>query len=217
MLLMINALLAALGIAAILVVSEIAWKRAHIYDELARKFVHISSGVFIAFLPFWVDYFWIMVLSILFVIANVVNRYTNYFHAIHAVKRKSWGDVLFGVGVFIVAWFEPSPWLFAASILQVSLADGLAAVAGVTYGRSHGRYYLFRQPKSIIGSAIFVLVSALILAGLFVLDDYFVDPIAMLPVVVMLPLLLVCVENMAVYGTDNVILPVVTLGVLSLF
>lgn len=214
---MINAFLAALGIAVILVVSEVAWKRAHIYDELARKFVHISSGVFIAFLPFWVDYAWIMVLAVGFVIANVINRYTNYFHAIHAVKRKSWGDVLFGVGVFIVAWFEPSPWLFAASILQVSLADGLAAVAGVTYGRTHGRYYLFTQPKSIIGSTLFFVISMLITAGLFLVDGYFADPLTLLPVIVMLPLLLVCIENLAVYGTDNILLPVVTLAVLSLF
>lgn len=57
---MLNALLAAGGIAAILVVSEVAWKRAHIKDELARKFVHITCGVFIAFLPFWVSYPWIM-------------------------------------------------------------------------------------------------------------------------------------------------------------
>ncbi len=216
MLFMVNALLAALGIAAILAVSEVAWKRAHIYDELARKFVHISSGVFIAFLPFWVSYTWIMVLAIGFVIANVVNRYTNYFHAIHAVKRKSWGDVLFGVGVFAVAWFQPSPWLFAAAILQVSLADGLAAVAGVTYGRSHGRYYLFGQPKSVIGSLVFVGVSMILTAGLFVADSYFANALTLWPVVIMLPLLLVCVENLAVYGTDNVFLPLVTLAVLSL-
>ncbi len=205
------------GIAAILVVSEIAWKQSRIYDELARKFVHITSGVFIAFLPFWVEYRWIMVMAVGFVIANFINRYTNYFHAIHAVKRKSWGDVLFGVGVFILAWLHPSPWLFAAAMLQVSLADGFAALAGVTYGRKHGRYYLFTQPKSVIGSSVFLLSSALILVALFILDPYFADPWQLWPVVVMLPLLLVCVENLAVFGMDNVALPLVTLAILSLF
>lgn len=213
---MVNVLLAALGIAAILFMSEIAWKRAHIYDELARKFVHISSGLFIATFGFWVEYEWIMVLSVCFVIANVINRYTNYFHAIHAVKRKSWGDVLFGVGVFIVAWMEPSAWLFMAAILQVSLADGLAAVAGVTYGKSHGRYFLFGQPKSVIGSMVFLVTSMLILMALFLLDPYFADPFKMIPVALMLPLLLVCIENLAVYGLDNVLLPVVTVLFLNL-
>jgi len=213
---MVNAIYAAIGIAVILIISEIAWKRAHIYDELARKFVHITSGVFIAFLPFWVDYAWIMVLAVGFVIANIINRYTNYFHAIHAVKRRSWGDVLFGVGVFIIAYFQPSPWIFTAAILQVSLADGLAAVAGVTYGRKHGRYYLFGQPKSVIGSAIFLITSIIITLGIILIDNYYADPVALIPFIIMLPLLLVCVENLAVYGSDNVFLPIVTLLALSL-
>ena len=216
MLLMVQALIAAAGIAAILVLSELLWNKYHIRDELARKFVHISSGLFIAFLPFWVDYTWIMVLAVGFVIANIINRYTNYFHAIHGVERKSWGDILFGVGVFAVAWFQPSPWIFAAAILQVSLADGLAAVGGVTYGKTHGRYYLFGQSKSVIGSIIFMITSALIVTLVLFADSYFADPLSLWPVIIMLPLLLVCIENLAVYGLDNVLLPLVTLGILSL-
>lgn len=213
---MLNALLAVVAIAGILILSEIFWKRHQMRDELARKFVHITTGTFIAFLPFWVDYSWIKVLAVGFVVVNIVNRYVDVFHAIHAVRRRSWGDVLFGVGVFAVAWFEPSNWLFAAAILQVSLADGLAALAGVTYGKKHGRYYLFTQPKSIAGSAIFILVSAVLLGTLFLLDGYYADPLTLWPVLVMLPLMLVCVENLAVYGTDNLLLPLATLGVLSL-
>ncbi len=213
---MVQALLAAIVIAAILGLSEVAWKKAHIQGELARKFVHITTGVFIAFLPFWVDYNWIMALAVGFVVANLVNRYVDFFHAIHAVRRKSWGDVLFGVGVFAVAWFQPNPWVFAVAILQVSLADGLAAIAGVTYGKEHGKYYLFTQPKSIIGSSVFLVVSALILIFGMVASSYFVDPAQMWPVIVMLPLMLVCVENLAVFGFDNLALPLATLAVLSL-
>lgn len=215
--LMIQAILAAAIIAAILGLSEVAWKKARIRGEVARKFVHITSGVFIAFLPFWVEYHWIMVLAVGFVVANLVNRYVDFFHAIHSVRRKSWGDVLFGVGVFAVAWFEPSPWLFAMSILQVSLADGLAAVAGVTYGEKHGKYYLFTQPKTLVGSAVFLGASALIIAGGLVASSYFVDPLQLWPLVAMLPLMLVCIENLAVFGLDNLALPLATLGVLSLF
>lgn len=214
---MFQALIAGVIICAILGLSEVAWQKFGLRGELARKFVHITCGVFIAFLPFWVSYNWIMVLAVGFVIANIANRYINFFHAIHSVRRKSWGDVLFGVGVFAVAWFEPSPLLFAVAMLQVSLADGLAAVAGVTYGEKHGKYYLFTQPKTVVGSAVFLGVSAIILAiGLFA-SSYFVDPTQMWPLVVMLPLMLVCVENLAVFGLDNLALPLVTLGVLSLF
>lgn len=214
---MLNAIIAALVIAVILGVSEIAWKKAHLKDELARKFVHITCGVFIAFLPFWVSYNWIIVLSIGFIVANIINRYVDFFHAIHSVRRKSWGDVLFGVGVMAVALFQPDPWIFAMAILQVSLADGLAAVTGVTYGNKHGKYYLFTQPKSVIGSLTFLISSSLILIIGFNLSSYFVDPIQFLPVLIMLPLMLVCIENISVFGTDNLTLPLATLFVLSLF
>ncbi len=213
---MVNALIASICIAVILVVSEIAWKRAHIKDELARKFVHIVSGVFIAFLPFWVDYKWILVLAVGFVLINFLNRYTKSFHAINAVQRKSWGDVLFGVGVFIVAYFEPSPWIFAAAILQVSLADGLAALAGVTYGKKHGMYYLFGQPKSVIGSVVFFLTSFIILTLVLSFDPYIASVLTIMPFIFMLSLMLVCIENLAIYGLDNIALPIVTLIALSL-
>lgn len=214
---MINALIAGIIIAAILFLSEIFWKKAHIRDELARKFVHITSGVFIAFLPFWVDYAWIMVLAAGFVVVNLLNRKIDVFHAIHSVRRKSWGDVLFGVGVFLVALFQPNPWIFAIAILQVSLADGLAAIVGVKFVDKNGKYYLFTQPKTLVGSGVFLLTSAVILTGGFLASSYFVEPINMWPVVIMLPLLLVCVENIAVFGFDNLAIPLVTIAILGLF
>ncbi|MDQ3123400.1 MAG: hypothetical protein M3Q14_01805 [bacterium] len=214
---MVNAFLAAVCIAGILTLSELAWRRMKIKGEWARKAVHIIAGTFIAFLPFWVDYQWIKVLATGFVLVNLINRYTNFFHAIHAVKRKSWGEVLFGVGVFMVALFEPSPWLFAASIMQVSIADGLAALAGVTYGHKHGEYYLFGQPKTYVGSGVFILSSILILLSLFLFNNYYAEPLSLWPVLVMLPIVLVSFENIAVYGLDNIVLPLVALGVLNMF
>jgi dolichol kinase len=216
MLLMVAAITAALCIAAILIFSEFAWDRLKFRDEAARKLVHITAGTFIAFLPFWVDYIWIIVLAVGFIAVNTINHMTKTFHAILSVRRRSLGDIFLGVGVLILALFEPPAWLFAASILQVSLADGVAALAGVTYGKKHGMYYLFGQPKSYIGSAAFVLVSAIILVALFIFNSYFADPISMWPVVIMLPLMLVCIENLAVFGSDNIFLPVITVGVLSL-
>ncbi len=213
---MIPAFIAAVAIAALLVLSEIGWKHAHLKDEVARKFVHITTGTFIATLGFWVPYEWIMVLAVGFVAVNVLNRYTNYFHAIHAVNRKSWGDVLLGVGVFIAAWLEPSAWVFFAAIVQVSLADGFAAIAGVTYGKKHGEYYLFGQPKTYIGSAVFALISILTLSAVLFLNPYYADPLSLLPFAVILGLTLTFLENLAVFGSDNLVLPIATILCLGL-
>lgn len=214
---MFAAFLSVVFIAFVLIASELLWKRIKVHPELARKFVHIVCGVFIAFLPFWISYRWIMILAVGFVAVNLVNHKTNIFHAIRAVRRKSWGDVLFGVGVFAVAAFQPPAWLFAIAILQVSLADGLAAVFGVTFGEKYGKYYLFTQPKTILGSIVFILVSATILVFGLSMASYFADPWQLWPLVAMLPLFLVCIENIAVFGLDNLALPLATLGVLSLF
>lgn len=214
---MISAFIAVVILAVILVLSELLWKKLKFHPEFARKLVHITCGTFIAFLPFWIDYTWVMVLAVGFVVVNLINRYTKIFHAIQAVRRKSWGDVLFGVGVLLVAWFQPEPWFFAIAVLQVALADGIAALVGVTYGDKHGKYYLFSQPKSVAGSLAFLAVSAIVLiVGMFA-SSYFVDPLQLWPALIMLPLLLVCLENLAVFGGDNLVLPLVTLGILSLF
>lgn len=216
--LMFQAFLVVLFLAAILVASEILWKRIKVHPELARKFVHITCGTFISFLPFWVSYRWIVVLSIGFILVNLINHKTNVFHAIKSVRRKSWGDVLFGVGVFVLALLEPAPWLFTTSMLMVSLADGLAAVFGVTYGEKYGKkYYLLSQPKTLIGSIVFLTIALFILLIGMLSSRYFAEPLVLWPMLVMLPLLLVCVENLAVYGLDNVALPLVTVGILSLF
>lgn len=214
---MLNALIATIIIFVILVGSEVFWKRTKIHPEIARKSVHILAGTFVAFLPFWNSWFWVQVLAVAFTLVNFANHKLNVFHAIGSVRRQSWGDVLFGVGVLAVALFEPDKWLFAMSMLQVSLADGFAAVAGVTYGDKHGKYYLFGQPKSIVGSTAFVVTSMLIFTMGFSLSPYFASTLQLVPAIVMMPLLLVCVENLAVLGWDNVFLPVVTLGILSLF
>ncbi|MCA9348438.1 hypothetical protein KC867_03445 [Candidatus Saccharibacteria bacterium] len=214
---MFNAFLATSFIGLVLFGSEFAWKRISVSDEFARKFVHIICGTFIAFLPFWVSYNWVIILAIGFIVVNIFNRYLHFFHAINAVRRKSWGDVLFGVGVLIAALFRPDTWLFAMAIMQVSLADGLAGLIGVTYGQKKGRYYLLSQPKSVIGSLTFLATSIGVMIVGIGFSTYFVDSIQMLPVIVMLPLVLTCIENISVFGMDNITLPLATLFILNLF
>lgn len=214
---MLLAFIAAICIAAILLISEIIWKKFDLPEEVARKSVHISTGVFIAFLPFWVEYKWVVFLAVGFVVVNLLNRKIDTFHAIQSVRRKSYGDILFGVGVLALALIEPEPWMFAVALLQVSLADGLAAVAGVTYGKKQGRYYLFSQPKSVIGSAVFLISSMLIIAVGLSASTYIADATQLWPIILLIPLILMCIENLAVFGFDNVVLPLSTIALLSLF
>lgn len=210
---MINALIAAIGIAFILFASELLWRTTKLKGEYARKFVHIIAGTYIAFLPFWVGYGWIMLLAIGFLLANVLNRATKIFHAIHATRRRSWGDLLLSFGIFTAAALHPEPWLFAAAILHVSLADGLAAVVGTKYGKI--RYKFLDHGKSAIGSFTFYIVSFCVIASALVFGKVVVHDAGIFLIVS--PLVTTSLEHASGYGTDNITLPISVLLLFSLF
>jgi phytol kinase len=145
-------------------VSEVWWRKRNVHDELSRKFVHITVGSFVAFWPFFLSWDEIKLLSLAFLAVVAVSRYLNIFQAIHSVQRPTWGELWFAIAVGAIAFTTHNKWIYAAALLQMSLADGLAAVLGVAYGRRH-RYQIFGQPKSLIGSLTFFITSILILVG----------------------------------------------------
>lgn len=211
---MLHALIAVIIIGIILFVSEYLWHKTHLKGEFARKFVHIIAGSFIAFFPLWLSYGWIMVLAVGFIAANLVNRYSTVFHAIHAIKRKTWGDILLGLGIFICAAIRPEPWLFVTAILYVSLADGLAAVVGKRFGKRH--YKIFDHVKTPIGSLAFFLTSIVIILGIGVAAgelSHFSVP----ALLIFLPLTATLLENVSGYGTDNITLPIAVILISEAF
>lgn len=211
---MFNALIAAFFVGVILLISEYLWHKTHLKGEFARKFVHIVAGSFIAFFPLWLSYGWIMVLAIGFVIANLINRYSTVFHSIHAIKRKTWGDILLGLGVFLCAALRPEPWLFVTAILHVSLADGLAAVVGSRF--SGRRYKIFDHVKTPVGSFAFFITSMAIILGIGVAAgelSHFSVP----ALLIFLPITATMLENVSGYGTDNITLPIAVLLIAGAF
>ena len=201
---MINAVFATFVIFLMLVLSEFLWRKARIRGEFARKFVHIMAGSFIAFLPFWVSYGWVSLLAVGFIAANLLNRYTPLFHAIHAITRKSWGDLLFGFAILITSLLRPNKWLFVGAILQVAVADGLAAVVGTHYGKKP--YKLFDHYKSIIGTLAFFVTSVLILT-LVVTVGGVTARAGIISLFLLIPISMTVLENLSGYGTDNILLP----------
>lgn len=201
---MINALFATAIIFVLLLVSEQLWNDKQIRGEYARKFVHVIAGTFIAFLPFWISYGWVALLALGFLAANLLNRFTKLFHAINTITRKSWGELLFGVGILFAALLRPNKWMFAGAILQVAIADGFAALIGTRYGKN--TYKLYGHTKSPIGTTTFYVASLLIT---FLTIHYGGGAVAThkLASLIVVPLTLAVVENLSGYGTDNVTLP----------
>ena len=214
---MMNLILALAPIGIILVVSEILWRKKIIKGERARKFIHILSGIWIAFWPLYIPFDGIFILGCVALALLIYSRVTSLFHAIYAVKRKTYGEILYAVAIIVCAYFAKADWIFTVSILLVALADGGAAIAGRYWGLSN-QYYVFGTKtltKSWVGTCVFIILTYFSLAVGWVLggSEYMANNIVL--VFIILPILATVTENTMPYGLDNFATPLVATLLLS--
>ena len=194
----------------LLVIGELWWRKQKLHTEFTRKFVHITVGTFVAFWPFFLTWQEIRLLSIAFLIVVGASKYLKVFKAIHTVQRPTWGELFFALAVGVVTFITHEKWIYAAALLQMSLADGFAAVIGTRYGQRF-RYIVFGHAKSIMGTFTFLIVSAAILAwysregGHHLKWTFIVDLSAVASLI----------ENVAVAGLDNLLVPVIVAAALQ--
>ncbi len=193
-----------------LCINEVWWRSKKRQTELSRKSIHMAIGTYAAFWPFYLTFTQIRVLSIASIVVMSVSLRFNIFKAIHEVDRASWGELLAVLSIAILAFVTTNKWLFAASMLQMALADGLAALAGLKFGRGNS-YKVFGSQKSLVGSLIFFLTSILILIifhGLGHIGH-------LLSYLGLTSLIATLLENLGVKGLDNLFVPLVVLLLIS--
>lgn len=202
-----------LAIFCLLVVTEVLWRTDKLHVETSRKIVHMGTGIIIATWPFYLSWTIIQLLSLALLAVIVVSYKLHIFQSIHAIKRLTIGEILYPVGIGLCALLEPAPWVFSVAILHLTLADGLAALAGVKYGHKT-RYTLISHGKSLVGSLTFFAVSF----AIFTIAS-FVVPENALPHAygwfIWAALLLTAVENVSWYGLDDVTVPIATIVLLT--
>lgn len=186
----------------LLMVNEMWWRKHKSHGELSRKFVHIAVGCFVAFWPFFLSWGQIELLSVAFLIVVGLSKYLRIFSAIHSVQRPTQGELFFALAVGIVAVVTHDEWIYAVALLQMALGDGLAAVIGVRYGR-HSRYKVFDATKSVIGTFTFFAVAIVLLLGY----QHFSGATITLPYLLVLATSSSFIENIGVYGLDNLLVP----------
>ncbi len=194
---------AVLAVFIILVGSELWWRKRVVHGEFSRKFVHITVGSFVAFWPFFLSWNQIRLLSLAFLIVVCVSKYLHVFKTIHSVQRPTWGEIFFALAVGAVTFITQNKWIYMAALLQMSLADGLAAVIGVHYGKRN-TYQVFRHPKSLAGSLTFFIVAIIILIAFSQLAQASIAWPAYLAMAIGATL----IENGGVGGLDNLLVPV---------
>lgn len=196
-------ILTVLVIFLLLIASEAWWRWRKPHDEFSRKFIHIFVGSIAAFFPFYLEWHWIILLSIGFVVAVAVSKYFNVFKSIHAVERPTWGEVFFAIAVGALAFVTHEPWIYAIALLHMSLADGLAAIVGVAWGK-RTQYKIFGHIKSFAGSLAFFIVSVTLLCLYSAVSGQPLSPAA----IVGLAATATAIENLGVGGLDNLFIPI---------
>jgi len=186
----------------ILAINERWARRQGKHNELSRKFVHLVVGSFVATWPFYLRWREIGLLSLAFLVVVTLSKALNIFHAIHTVQRPTWGEAFFALAVGLVALISRDQWIYAAALLQMSLADGLAAVIGTRFGL-RSRYSIFGATKTVLGTLTFFIVSLLVLITYGHFSGHPLDPAWMLVVSGLASL----VENVGIKGSDNLLVP----------
>ena len=203
------------GIFTILVIEEIFYKRKILQGEYLRKFVHISAGSFIAFWPWLISWRAIQLIGVLMVVIIWLNHRLKTFHASGEVERKTYGFYLFALAVIITPWLTHNKIFFALAMLNMAIADGMAAVIGTAYGKRY-EYWVFHQLKTVVGTMAFWFVSFCILGVglLFLHNSLSFSHYALL--LILLPPILAGLENLGGLGSDNVIVPIAVILALQL-
>jgi len=206
---MIGLLIALGGVAGLILIGEYL-RRVHLFQaEVTRKFIHISVAAFAASWPFFLEWNQIYLISMLLLAGNLLSRFSGMFMAIHGVRRRTWGEIFYAVGLGMTALLSQNEWAFAAAMLVMGVSDGLAALVG-TLVDDLRQYKILGHRKSVGGTLTFFFSTLVIL---FVCVSIGHLPAGFLTIIG-LAVAATIAENVAVGGTDNLVVPLIIVAIL---
>ncbi|MBX4197512.1 hypothetical protein KW801_03080 [Candidatus Saccharibacteria bacterium] len=202
-----------IGVFGLLVIAELLGKYRVLRGEYHRKFLHIAAGSFIAFWPWLISWRAIEVIGLVMLVVMIANRYLAFLNYRGRIGRATYGDIFLALAIFLAASLTHNKVFFALAILEVALADGLAAVAGISYGKYWG-YKVFKHKKTVIGSMVFWIATLCIFgAGLLPAHDS-ISFASYFLILLLIPPAFTLAENLSVFGLDNLVIPLLTIAVL---
>jgi dolichol kinase len=211
---MFETFLALCVIGSLLILSEFLWRKKIIAGEYGRKVVHMSMGLFIAAWPYFLTMQTIQLISCAAILTLVVSRKFKIFHAIHDVKRRTYGELLYPLSILIIALFARADWIFTVAVLFVALADGMAAVVGKKWGKKY-TYRIGSTTKTVVGSLAYIVFAYVCLGIGYLIGGKEVLQVNHLTVYILLPLISAMLEAVSPYGTDNITAPLFVVLVLN--
>lgn len=200
----------------LLLVLAAYWMHDHLGmpSEQSRKFLHVSGGLLSLCAPlFFDDHWWVLGLCFTAFLLLLITYIKKLLPAVHRVKRRSVGSVIFPVPVyicFVAAVLLDNYLLFYLPISLLTISDVVAEWWGSKWGKPSPSWS--RYGKTRTGSLAFLL-SALILSIAWCL--IFSLPFTQLLIIVLAASLIsTAAEWASPGGWDNLTVPLATLLVL---
>jgi dolichol kinase len=185
---------------------EFFTRTTHRTSELTRKATHVSSSLAVVLLTTFCSLTQIAIIAGLFFVFLSLVRPQRIWKSLYAVQRKSWGEVLFPLGVLATALWSTNERTFIAVVLILGVSDTLATIVGQRMPR---KPLPAVTQKTYAGSTAFLVSAFCLLALLF--QPHISFGVAVCAVVMTL------VEAISRRGLDNLSVPVVGVVMLRIF
>ena len=172
--------------------------------ELSRKIVHIGTG---PVLPLaWLLHVPASIAvpcAVGVTLIAFINHRWNLLPAVEDVGRNSYGTVAYGSAIclLLILFWANNPAAACAGALVMAFGDGLAGLIGRAV--TSPSWTVLDQRKSLIGTATMALTSAAMLVFLVLITQSPLAPLRLLAV----SMLAVGLEQMSVWGIDNLTVP----------
>lgn len=216
-----RALFCLLVFGILILYGEFLRRKKFITGELARKFVHTTTGTWAALWPIFLDLKSIAVLAVFLTVGALLLRFLLPLKTIYSIKRLSVGEILIGIGIAVSAWFSESGSVFSAAVLIISWSDSVAAIVGTTYGKKNS-FKIFKSKKSVTGSSAFFITTLGIIFGYYLYEYNLFTSIASINLStaitysIGISFILTLAELTGVYGSDNLTVPILSVIILNL-
>ena len=196
-------------IGVIVLIVQLLFHHRLIIGEHSRKLIHILTALWMAtwrfnLTPLEITY---LGLALLIILSSV--KQFRWFNSIFDVNRVTYGEFVYVIGIITTALIFPSPSVYALAIINLGVADGLAAIVGMRYGRK--KYNVFGSTKSLIG--MFTSFTIVLISGIIfwvIAAEYKPELIFVISHIVATAAVVSGLEFVSVKGLDNLTIPLAT-------
>ncbi len=213
----LSLLMLAGAFALLFLAAELLHKKLQVPAETTRKIIHFETGLLTLLFPVLLES--IVAVGLLcgiFLILLLASMRFNMLPSINAIRRKSWGSILYPVIVFIVYaffdWYAGAGnrlfaplYYFYLPILVMAICDPIAALAGNAFRK---RYPHTAPGKTIAGSFAFFFTASVLIIGLSAYFNRGTAPFSILLLIgILLGFMSALAERFSTGGWDNFTIP----------